>query len=72
MMSEKNCVGGVRGAMGDRGKAWSPDLGSWKATASKIKPWVGISQGRWCQLQGEKTWPVKGSEVNANWNSGGR
>lgn len=43
MMSE-NTVLGVWGAMGDRGKAWSSDLGSWKA-ASKLKRWVGVRQG---------------------------
>lgn len=60
MMSEKNCVGGVRGAMGERGKAWSSDLGSWKAVVSKLKPWVGISQGDGFSYREKKPGLLKG------------
>lgn len=43
MSEKKNYVGGVQGAMRDRGKAWSPDLGSGEQ-----------ARGRWFHLQGEK------------------
>lgn len=51
-------------------------LGSWEV-APKLKPCIGIGQGKMVSDPGRKRWPVKGAEmssiwmdVNYDWNNG--
>lgn len=50
----ENYVGEAQGAMGDTGKAWKPGLGSWEV-APKLKPCIGIGQGKMVSDPGRKS-----------------